>query len=74
VATIRDGFQGDYYYQLTVADNIPDSLRGKLITLNVTLNPEFFDRLPGLASDPTVFSRTLFLSILFYLLIRISRW
>jgi hypothetical protein len=53
VATIRDGFKGDYYYQLTVADNIPDSLRGKLVALNVTLKPSFFDRLPG-PSDPTV--------------------
>jgi hypothetical protein len=53
VATIRDGFKGDYYYHLTVAENIPDSLRGKLIALNVTLKPQFFDRLPG-PTDPTV--------------------
>jgi hypothetical protein len=53
VATIRDGFKGDYYYQLTVAENIPDSLRGKLIALNVTLKPQYFDRLPG-PTDPTV--------------------
>lgn len=48
MARIRYGFKGDYL--LTVADTIPDNLRSKMATLNVTLNTQYFDRLPGQAT------------------------
>eukprot|EP01105_Mastigella_eilhardi_P019189 TRINITY_DN44_c0_g2_i1.p1 TRINITY_DN44_c0_g2~~TRINITY_DN44_c0_g2_i1.p1 ORF type:complete len:2522 (-),score=650.58 TRINITY_DN44_c0_g2_i1:100-7614(-) len=52
VATIRDGWKGDYYYDITLSANFPDSLRGRLYTLPATLNREYFEYFPG-AGDPT---------------------
>jgi len=52
VATIRDGWKGDYYYWLTVASDLPDSFRGRLITLPMSLNRTYFDFFPGVG-DPT---------------------
>eukprot|EP00830_Metopus_es_P013292 TRINITY_DN3208_c0_g1_i5.p1 TRINITY_DN3208_c0_g1~~TRINITY_DN3208_c0_g1_i5.p1 ORF type:complete len:1569 (-),score=239.63 TRINITY_DN3208_c0_g1_i5:13-4719(-) len=52
VVTIRDGFKGDYYYRINVTADIPDSLRGKVYDIQVTLNESCFDKLPGY-NDPT---------------------
>ena len=52
VATIRDGFEADYFYKIIVKDTFPDKYKGRLLTLNVTLHPEYFDQLPG-PKDPT---------------------
>jgi len=52
VLTIRDGFQGDYYYQLSLASDLPPSLTGRLYEFNVTLNTQYFAMLPG-PTDPT---------------------
>eukprot|EP00727_Mastigamoeba_balamuthi_P014546 m51a1_g9716 hypothetical protein (2423) ;mRNA; r:1421685-1430074 len=52
VATIRDGWKGDYYLDLRVLATFPDALRGRLHTLNVTLNAAYVDSFPGVG-DPT---------------------
>ena len=52
VGTIRDGFEGHYFYKLKVKENFPDNLKGRLLSINVTLNSTHFDRLPG-PKDPT---------------------
>ena len=52
VATIRDGFEGDYFVKLTVSTNFPENLRGRLLSIKVKLNYEFFDNLPS-PTDPT---------------------
>eukprot|EP01105_Mastigella_eilhardi_P019188 TRINITY_DN44_c0_g1_i1.p1 TRINITY_DN44_c0_g1~~TRINITY_DN44_c0_g1_i1.p1 ORF type:complete len:2356 (-),score=578.79 TRINITY_DN44_c0_g1_i1:76-6915(-) len=53
VATIRDGWKGDYYYELKLASNFPDDMRGRLYTLPASLNMTYFERFPGAPSDPT---------------------
>eukprot|EP01107_Rhizomastix_libera_P001783 TRINITY_DN12_c0_g1_i1.p1 TRINITY_DN12_c0_g1~~TRINITY_DN12_c0_g1_i1.p1 ORF type:complete len:2397 (-),score=564.07 TRINITY_DN12_c0_g1_i1:64-7254(-) len=52
VATIRDGFKGRYFYQLTVLPNLPQKFKGKLHEISVGLKKEYFDVLPG-PNDPT---------------------
>jgi len=51
-ASVLDGYWADYYYEITLSDTIPDSVRGKVISLSVTLNTEYFMQLPG-PNDPT---------------------
>ena len=48
VATIRDGLYGKFYYKITLNSTIPDSIRGKVYTIPITLNQTFFDRASGL--------------------------
>ena len=52
VATIRDGFKGEYYLIINVKDTFPDNLRGKPIEIKIFLNKEYFDKFPGFSSDP----------------------
>ena len=52
IATIRDGFKGEYYLIIYVDENFPDNLRGKPIEIKIILNKEYFDRFPGFKSDP----------------------
>ena len=52
VATIRDGFEGDYFYKLTVAPDFPREYKGRLIEIGIDLVYEMFDHLPGY-NDPT---------------------
>ena len=52
VVTIRDGWKGDYYYDIAISKDFPDALRGRLNQINLTLVPEYFDVLPG-PNDPT---------------------
>jgi len=51
VATIRDGFKGLYYYDITVSPNLPDKYKGRLWNLKVDLVSSQFDHLPG-PTDP----------------------
>eukprot|EP00727_Mastigamoeba_balamuthi_P001018 m51a1_g10913 hypothetical protein (2455) ;mRNA; f:71063-79781 len=53
VATIRDGWKGDYYYDLLLKPNFPASMRGRMYTIPVALNASYFDCFPGMACDPT---------------------
>jgi len=52
VVTIRDGWKGDYYYDLNVSKDFPDHLRGRLNEIKVDLVREYFDNFPGVG-DPT---------------------
>ena len=52
VATIRDGFKGDYYYKITVSPSLPAELRGKPISIGLDLVEDMFDALPSY-NDPT---------------------
>jgi len=47
VPTIRDGYKGTYFYRITVAANLPLALRGRTYTINVTIDPAYFDVYPG---------------------------
>ena len=47
VASIRDGWKGDYYLDLKVSKDFPDYLRGQMFELPVSLVPEYFSTLPG---------------------------
>ena len=49
---IRDGFEGDYYYKLTVNNGFPSQYRGRLWEINVTIIESYFDKLPSY-NDPT---------------------
>jgi len=52
VVTIRDGFMGQYYYKLTINDDFPESLMGKVYSIGIDIDETYFDRLPGY-NDPT---------------------
>ena len=52
VVTIRDGFEGSYFYKLTVHDDFPDIYKGKLWSIKAEVVEKYFDQLPGY-NDPT---------------------
>ena len=52
VATIRDGFQGSFFYQVSVSPDLPLELMGRQYHVPVHLNQSWFARLPGY-NDPT---------------------
>lgn len=52
IATIRDGFKGEYYLNLTVLDTFKDENRGKPIHLPIEIVEKHFNMLPGY-KDPT---------------------
>ena len=52
VATIRDGFQGSYFYKVTVSDDLPVELMGRMYSIPIALNQTWFQQLPGY-NDPT---------------------
>ncbi|KAH3732381.1 hypothetical protein Pelo_16786 [Pelomyxa schiedti] len=52
VATIRDGWKGDYYYWLHLSSSFPVEKRGRLLTIPMKLNTTYFDFFPG-SGDPT---------------------
>lgn len=53
ITTIRDGFKGSYYLDITIDPTIPDNLRSKVYAISATLNPDYFNRLPGVSGkDP----------------------
>eukprot|EP00831_Metopus_contortus_P085300 TRINITY_DN9896_c0_g1_i6.p1 TRINITY_DN9896_c0_g1~~TRINITY_DN9896_c0_g1_i6.p1 ORF type:complete len:269 (+),score=56.83 TRINITY_DN9896_c0_g1_i6:175-981(+) len=47
-----DGYKGDYYYKLTLHSDAPESIRGKVYEIGISLNESCFDKLPGY-NDPT---------------------
>ncbi|KAH3766814.1 hypothetical protein Pelo_1308 [Pelomyxa schiedti] len=53
VATVRDGFKGRYFYKLQINPLIPDKFKGQLHHIKLNLISDYFDALPGLATDPT---------------------
>lgn len=52
VASIRDGYKADYFYKLTLSADIPETLRGRIWEIKISLNESCFDKLPGY-NDPT---------------------
>ena len=52
VLNIKDALEGDYYYCLNVSGTFPEEYKGKLWEIKMTLNKEYFYRLPGY-NDPT---------------------
>ena len=53
VTTIRDGFKWTYFIDVKIDPNIPDNLRWKVFDIKVSLNPEYFNKLPWeIAKDP----------------------
>ena len=52
VLNIKDALEGDYFYCLNVSETFPDKYKGKLWEIKMTLNKEYFYRLPG-HNDPT---------------------
>ena len=47
VVTIKDGFEGSYFYKLTIKENFPEKYKGRLWDIKVNLKEEYFDMLPG---------------------------
>ncbi|EKD30303.1 MAG: hypothetical protein ACD_78C00095G0001, partial [uncultured bacterium (gcode 4)] len=53
ITTIRDGFKGSYFLDITLDPSIPDNLRSKAYSIGVVMNPDYFDRLPWVSGkDP----------------------
>ena len=52
VVTIRDGFKGEYNFQINITSNFPDKLRGKPIEIKLELNTTYFEHFPGTNTDP----------------------
>ena len=51
VATIRDGFKGEYNLQVNISSSFPDYLRGKPIEIKIELNTSYFKHFPGTETD-----------------------
>ena len=51
VATIRDGFKGEYNLQVNISKDFPDELRGKPIEIKIELNTSYFKHFPGTETD-----------------------
>ena len=52
VVSIKDGFEGDYYYKLKIHNDFPEKYKGRLIEIGVELVNSMFDKLPRY-HDPT---------------------
>ena len=52
VVTIRDGFEGQYNYLISLSNSLPTSIQGKVWEIPIKLNYSCFDKLPGY-NDPT---------------------
>ena len=52
VVSIRDGFEGSYYYKIKIHNDFPDKYKGKLWSIKVDIVESYFDKLPGY-NDPT---------------------
>jgi hypothetical protein len=60
VTTIRDGFKGSYFLDLAIDPSIPDSLRAKIYDIKLSINPEYFNHIPGVSGkDPVNWPDTL---------------
>jgi len=53
-ATIKDGFNSEFYYRINISESLPDNLRGKVYEIPIELNETHFDKLPSSYNDPTV--------------------
>ena len=52
IATIRDGFKGEYALKITISEDFPNEYRGKPIEIKIELNTTYFDHFPGTSTDP----------------------
>ena len=52
VVTIRDGFEGSYFYKITVHSDFPNKYKGRFWDIKVDIDESYFDKLPGY-NDPT---------------------
>jgi len=46
VTTIRDGFKGSYFLDLSIDPSIPDNLRAKIYDIKASINPQYFQNIP----------------------------
>ena len=53
VVTIRDGFQGEYFYKLTLKTGLDEKYYGRIWEIKINLKYECFDMLPGSSNDPS---------------------
>ena len=53
VVTIRDGFQGEYFYKLTLKNGLDQKYFGRIWEIKANLKYEYFDMLPGSDNDPS---------------------
>ena len=53
VVTIRDGFQGEYFYKLTLKSGLDEKYFGRIWEIKVKINYDYFDMLPGSSNDPS---------------------
>ena len=53
VVTIKDGFQGEYFYKLTLKAGLDEKYFGRIWEIKVNLNYDYFDMLPGSDNDPS---------------------
>ena len=53
VVTIKDGFQGDYFYKLTLKNGLDVKYMGRIWEIKVKLIYDYFDMLPGSENDPS---------------------
>lgn len=51
VATIRDGFKGEYNLKIYVNSTLPSELTGKPIEIKLKLNTSYFEHFPGTETD-----------------------
>ena len=54
VVSIRDGFQGEYYYKLTLKEGLNEKYFGRIWEIKVKINYDYFDMLPGSSNDPSI--------------------
>ena len=47
VVTIKDGFEGSYFYKITIKEDFPEKYKGRLWDIKLNLKEEYFDMLPG---------------------------
>ena len=53
VLSIRDGFEGSYFYKITIHSDFPNKYKGRFWDIKVDIDESYFDKLPGY-NDPTV--------------------
>ena len=53
VVTIKDGFQGEYFYKLKLKTGLDEKYFGRIWEIKVNLKYDYFDMLPGSSNDPS---------------------
>ena len=52
VVNIKDGFQGEYFYKLTLKEGLDEKYFGRIWEIKVKLIYDYFEMLPGSSNDP----------------------